>query len=514
MTESAVQWQALPRAAIVALYVSGVVRTVRENVYAFAGAGTGFAISDSLGWREFGLVALAVLLGGMLFAMIYHRRFRYAFDDAAIRVRKGLFEQQEVKVRFERVQNVSISTPFYLRPLGLVRVALETPGAAQTEVKLPDIAPDQALWLRDRIGESSARTAGSSADADAAEPSADGKESPAEGELAFRPGAANLFRYGLTSSQIWIFVAAVGAPLSNWIENHVDAAIEQGEAMGWIDPGALTQAPLLAALIVIALVLALALALMVLSGLISVVRFHGFALVRDGLRLRARHGLLETREKSLKLARLHSVTLAQSALGRWLGQWHVIAHQAGVEQLHQIQGGDRRFLIPGIEAGRLGDVAGMLFDRAWSPPDWRPVSRRYRSFLWTRIGIPLLLLAVALWQLVGSAAPWLALVALAINLFLLVVVALVWRRWGWALDGQFLRIRQGMIGQKISAFDLERCQQIRIRTSPYQRRHGLATLVFRLPHGEQELPFIARADADRLLNLTAWRIERALSHAL
>jgi hypothetical protein len=60
-------WRALPVAAVAALYVNGVQRFVRENLLAFTGAGTGIALSDSLGWREFlGITALVLLVGLLL----------------------------------------------------------------------------------------------------------------------------------------------------------------------------------------------------------------------------------------------------------------------------------------------------------------------------------------------------------------------------------------------------------------------------------------------------------------
>ena len=96
MSEMQSSWKALPVSAIGALYINGIQRFVRENLIAFFGAGTGFAVSDSLGWREFGLGAGLVLLAGLLIAMIYHRRFRYRVDEDSVRVRKGLFEQQEL----------------------------------------------------------------------------------------------------------------------------------------------------------------------------------------------------------------------------------------------------------------------------------------------------------------------------------------------------------------------------------------------------------------------------------
>src|SRR6056297_3361395 len=167
MTEIESTWKALPVSAVGALYINGIQRFVRENLIVFFGAGTGFAVSESLGWREFGLGAGLVLLTGLLVALIYHRRFRYRVDEDSVRVRKGLFEQQELKVRFQRVQNVGFSQPIYLRPLGLIRVTLETPGAAQTEVSLPGIASGEATALRDLISGATGRRTESEASTEA-----------------------------------------------------------------------------------------------------------------------------------------------------------------------------------------------------------------------------------------------------------------------------------------------------------------------------------------------------------
>ena len=214
MTEIESTWKALPLSAVGALYVNGIQRFIRENLIAFFGAGTGFAVSESLGWREFGLGAGLVLLAGLLIALVYHRRFRYRVDGDSVRVRKGLFEQQEIKVRFERVQNVGFSQPIYLRPLGLTRVTLETPGASQTEVSLPGIASGEATALRDLIS----GAAGRRADSDQSTDSDDAERTEAEPAAAFEASAADLFKYGMTSNQIWILLAVFGAPASSWIE--------------------------------------------------------------------------------------------------------------------------------------------------------------------------------------------------------------------------------------------------------------------------------------------------------
>lgn len=503
-------WKALPATAVGALYINGIQRFVRENLIAFFGAGTGFAVSDSLGWREFGLGAGLVLLAGLLIAMIYHRRFRYRVDDDSVRVRKGLFEQQELKVRFERVQNVGFSQPIYLRPFGLVRVTLETPGAAQTEVSLPGIGSSEATTLRDMISGAVSRRS----DADRSLDDEGSPDTRGEPDAAFRAGAADLFKYGMTSNQVWILLAVFGAPASNWVESRVSSWVEQLSAGGFVDMEMLTRAPLLLAVLVGVLIVSVALLLMVLSGLLAIVRFSGYRLVRETDRFKSRFGLLDVREKSLKLAKLHGIEVVQTAVGRILGQWHAVGHQTGAMQLEQAMNNDRRFLIPGIDKDRLASVVCTLRGRDWNAPDWTGIHARFRSMLWGRISLAFVPAAALLWILLPGHVVWPPLAILGLNLLILGMVHLHWRRWAYAFDGQRMRIRSGLIGQKIIEFDLARCQQVAVTTSPYQRRHRLASLTIRLPHGEQAIPYLPREVADEIANLLLYRAESSARHAL
>ena len=510
MNEPDSSWKALPVSAVAALYVTGIQRFVRENLIAFLGAGTGFAISDALGWREFGLGAILILLVGLLIALIYHRRFRYRFDDDAVRVRKGLMEQQELKVRLERIQNVGFSQPLYLKPLRLVRVTLETPGAAQTEVNLPGILLDEAVALRDRVSGVSG--------------SVDVHESPDSNDLTgssaqasavrFEASAADLFRYGMTSNQIWILLALVGAPASNWIESRMTRWIEELRASGVLDVEAFQSAPLLLALLVGLVIIVAALLVMTVSGLLAIIRFGGFRLLREGSRFKSRFGLLDAREKTLRSDKLHSIEIVQTAVGRLLDQWHAIGHQTGGVQPGQEYREDRRFLVPGIDSQRLEGVLETLRSESWQAPEWLPIHRRFRSMLWGRLALAGVLAVPAVGWLFSGFAVWPVYLAIALLIFAFATVHLAWRRWRYALDDTRIRIRHGMIGQKIVEFDMARCQQISVTSSPYQRRHGLASLIIRLPHGEQRLPYLDRATADRIANLVLYRVETSRTHGL
>ncbi len=514
-------WHRLPKSAVAALYISGAQKAVRENLFIFFGAGTGAFLSDSFGLREVGLIAGGLLLLGLLVTLVYHRRFRFQLLDDAIRVRKGLFEQKELKVRFERVQNVAFSQPLYLKPLGLTRLKLETPGAAETEVELPGIPTAEAHALRDRIGGARARaTSGAgtldpSGASDAASASGSATEAASRASAAdakFEPSFGDLFRYGMTSNQIWIVLGVLGGPLAERIGGRVDDAVDWAEQAGVVDVDALSSAPLLAAAAVLILILLFIGLGLVVSGLIAVVRFHGYRLTGDAERLHAEYGLLDRRETSLKRTKLHSLELVQTAFGRLLRRWHAVGHQAALDAMNPINQ-DKRFLVPGISPDRLPAVASEIAARAWRKPEFEPIDRRFRRVYWTRL-VPIPLAMAALNHYFGAGWSWLPEALIAVAVLMAFLIHLRWKRWGVHIGEDGLQVREGLVGTKIILFEDARCQQVKVTTSPYQRRHGLASLVVRLPHGERTVPYLPEALAAELANRMMYRIETSTQHAL
>jgi len=133
---------------------------------------------------------------------------------------------------------------------------------------------------------------------------------------------------------------------------------------------------------------------------------------------------------------------------------------------------------------------------------------------WGRISLVLAVAALLLWFSLPGHVVWPPLAILAVNMLILGLIHLRWRRWAYASDGRRMRIRSGIIGQKILEFDLASCQQVEITSSPYQRRHELASLAIRLPHGEQAIPYLPRAIADEIANRLLYRAESSAEHGL
>jgi putative membrane protein len=497
-------WQRLAPMALLFLVINGGAKFVRENLYAFAGAGAGFAFLDRLGLREFLLGGLLALLVGILIAAIYHRRFRFRIEGDAIRLRRGIIESKDLRIRFARVQNVGLSQPFYFRPFGLVRFTLETPGAESTEVSLPGVSQALALALRDHIaraGGVAGREAESEADPEAA--AAEVETEASDATLIHAPGNLRLFAHGLVSNQVWL-IAGVAAWLfstmweriEQWIGSiGVSALVQRILEFGWTGAAGL--------------IFLLVISLFALSGVLSLVRFHDFILRDLGGRFLAVGGLLDRREQNIRRRKLTGLTLYQTALGRLIGQWYLIGKQASSKEF-EVDPSGKHFLIPGMRRADLR-LIGRLMPGFSVPDSMRPISRRFRTLLWSRISAPVLLATALAWWYLSE----MRLLVGGVLVVLLIVLWLVhrsWRCWGWQVVDGVCWIQQGLFGLRRDAFELAIVQQAAVVSTPYFRRHDLASVRLVLPQGQVTVPFIARSDAIELVNRAVLAAETSRAH--
>lgn len=494
------RWQRLAPMALLFLIINGGAKFVRENLYAFAGAGAGFAFLDRLGLREFLLGGLIALLVAVLAAAGYHRRFRFRIEGDAIRVRRGLIENKDLRIRFARVQNVGLSQPVYFRPFGLVRFTLETPGAETTEVALPGISRELALALRDHIARAGGAAEPAAADEDGGE---EADAALADAALLHEPGSLRLFVHGLVSNQVWL-IAGVAAWLAGTfrerIEHWIDSIGVSSVVQRLLELGV---AGALAGLLILLVLL------FALSGLLSLIRYHGYVLRDFGERFLAVGGLLDRREQNIRREKLTGLRLEQTALGRLLGQWYLVGKQASSKEI-EVDPSAPQFLIPGLRRGDLGLISRLMPGFILPERFW-PISGRFRTLFWTRVSAGALVAAVlAGWQLPEHRV-WVAagLVALLLVLWL---IHRTWRCWGWHVDNGVCWVQQGLFGLRRDAFELTLVQQAVVVRTPYFRRHGLASVRLILPHGQVTIPFIALEDAVALANRAIFSAETAAAH--
>lgn len=254
---------------------------------------------------------------------------------------------------------------------------------------------------------------------------------------------------------------------------------------------------------------ALALAILVIGWVLSIagamIGYYGFTLERVGDELHKRYGLLGRRESSVPLRRVQAVRIEESLLRRPFGLAALKIETAGSAAGGRPRGGAEAFLpivrvanVPALVESVLDglDPAGVRI---------RPVDRLARRRLAIRYTAPVLFLTAALTPFFGTG--WLLLLGLVPpGLFL---ADRGYRHRGWAVGDGFVIARNGFLNRITWIVPEHKIQTLHLRQTPFQRRHGLATLTVDTAsggRGEARVIDLAREDAEALLESLARRV--------
>lgn len=492
-------WQRLSPWAMGLLLISGGASLLRQHLPLVAGAGAGLAMVERIGLREMALGGVLLLGAALLLSLAYYRRFRFRLDGDLLIICRGLLERREFKVAAEHVQQVEIHQPFYMRPFGLVQWQVETRAGEASRIALPGIRRDVAEALDRRL-----RPAGGAAKAKAASEPAEAAAEPARpvARLRYRITPGALVLHGLASRSVYV-IAAMLSPLVRPLERWLHETLPQTTPPAWLP----TSATAAVALGMAALLLGLAL----LSVLAAWWRFHGYRLHDDGERQRQVSGLFNRREQVLMLSRLQVVEWVQTGLGRLLRRGYLVCHQFGAAGGAEAEA--RRFVVPGLGLADGRRLASVFWPGLAMATPLARVEPLYRRVLFLRMLLALMAAAlVGAWLLGGGVSDRLASLsvpalasAVAVGLAGFVALAallaqLRWRALGWAREGEYLIVRQGLLGQRTRLFPTGSLVAVEVQQSWLQRRRGVATLHLHLANGPVTLPYLRAEQANDLAN--------------
>lgn len=437
--------------------------------------------------------ALTLVLLGVVMAVMGWLRFLYRVHDGAIQVQQGVFTHHKLTLAFERIQNVRLERPVYLRPFGLARLTIESAGSASEEVHLPGIPLGEAEGLRDRaLAETNAPLE--------PEAEASGAGSPGTHEL-LRRRPSDLIIYGISSPAI-LWGGAIAASLMGALTRNLgdDRSQEAEQAMNTLleaMPGWFPE------FLALPLAMALLLVLMALGSMtMALLRYQGYQLFREGERYRVTSGLVTRREQGIRHQRIQHLHLAQSFVARLFRRHHLSCHPIGPSLPDQPDGGGGAFMAPSLTPTEQTRVIETLYPGLdWEGLRFQQVSARFmlpRFVFWG-----LLVTIAAVWVTVSDVPAW------TLTLFLPAppLILLNWRRQGWCLQGERLILRGGLIGCHYTLFEAYRVQTLRLFQNPLQRHAGLANLGIRLGSGGFRIPFIGWETGTRLTDQLLWRVE-------
>jgi putative membrane protein len=251
-------------------------------------------------------------------------------------------------------------------------------------------------------------------------------------------------------------------------------------------------------------------ALRILSVVLALLNFHGFTLRESGRRLSVQRGLLNRMRANMPRRRIQAWTLREGLTHRWLGRRGLRVDTATVEA-----NGDQRSmrdLAPVIEPGAADDlVRHLLPGIEWPPRLWRRLHPR----AWRRqFGFPAVVVALAggvFGYLQGPAgfAIWALLPVLAVR-------AKVWAKHAaYSADGGLVVVREGWLDRHWRFAEVRKLQALRLTRSPFDRRHGMATLLLDTAGASPFDPplrirYLPEAEARELHDRLAREMERAV----
>jgi putative membrane protein len=420
-------------------------------------------------------------------------RRTYELEGGALRLEEGVLARKLRAVPFDRIQQVELVRKPLHRLLGVASLRVETAGGGTAaEVDLDVVTLEEARALRASLLRAKAQAGGAHGAAGLASP-AGAPGGPAAGQVAGRPAAGDeaeapraervLLRLGLgevmvagiTGSRAAAALVVLG-PISqatDWFPGLTDWLFARfdPEAVTPTTPAAFAAVAVLAAVVWLGL-----------AAASSIVTDYGFTLARAGNDLVVRRGLLERREAVLPLARLQVVRIEESLLRRALGLASIRIQSAG-----RTGGGDRtasRLAVPVLPRVQVNRVLEELLPGAAPVPRLLlpPPAARRRAVTRGVVTATLVMATVALplWWLTSldvlAVPAALAVLALPV-LALAVAVGLAgYRNLGHATREGFLYARVGVAIRVTTAVPVAKAQSGSVRTTPFQRRAGLATL--------------------------------------
>ena len=409
------------------------------------------ALFVSAGTRVVLPAVLLALLVGVPLALLSWWRFRYRVSGGRLELHSGVLSRSVRTIPLERVRGIQVTEPFLHRLLGLVRVEVDAAagGAQSAELTLPAVTRRQADELREALL--------------AAGPGDESAEPP----VLYRATPDRLAAAGVTSLSYLFAPAAIVGVVVNLADDlpggYVERAIEAAADRFPTDAIGLALVGLAAAVLVL-----------VSAATGSLLVDWDFTLRDEGERLTAARGLLTRRV--VHLDRVRGADVRDTPLRRPFGLAAVTAIAAGVGGR---EGGTT--LAPVLRRDELPAFLRAVDEHAASPDSLlvpHPASARSRRLVRAAVA-PLVLLALfAALEVVWAAA--VALVALA------AAVPLArdrYRQLGHAFDGRRLALREGSLRRRWSELDPDAAVGFELRSSPGQRRAGLATLTVHLGQG-------------------------------
>jgi len=431
----------------------------------------------------YSLIAVGVLA---LHSVARYITYRFHIGDDEIVIRSGVLQKSVRHIPFDRIQNVSLRQSLLHRAFGVAEVELESAGGhrqAEAAMQVLSLADAQAVEATVRSREQRAAVAG------------DAPVSAPEPQTLLELDTGEVLRLGLVSNRGLVLIVAALGVISQSSDALGDVLAQWTRAvLGWSQSLHLSAAG--AVLGVITLAVVFLVGLYVLSAGLALARYHGFVLTDDGRRLRVERGLFTRVRGALQRRRIQAYTVRESTLHRAFNRRSLRVDSAAAPRDEERSLSELAPLASPEELDTL--VRHLLEPRAgWPIAEWRPLHPR----AWRRVFVrPVIYALLATAFAVLAFDTW-GFVALA-GIPLAFARARLWARYAaYGEEQGLIAFREGWLGRSWRFAEVRKLQVMSLRQTPFDRRHGMATLWMDTAgalHRPLRIPFLPEADARAL----------------
>ena len=366
-----------------------------------------------------------------------------------------------------------------------------------------------------------------------------------------RLAIADLVRMGLVSPPVLLLAllpVAYGVQLDDWVKAMLGFFETARTAVA--GPGIL--GTVVAAAVLGGGVLILGLA----AGIgRKIIRHYGFTVWREGRAFRSREGLFTRRQVAVQIRKMQQLRLDQSLVYRWFRRYRLSCPTIGMA-LDEEDDGDSGpdadgLVVPFADAEVVEELRSRVFRREGRRLSLLPeagtftrVSRYYIRaralrvcFVTLPAGVGTLFVVLYAWLVMverdmrdSGVEMELAEMADRFSQFfynwgtasavwciacVLLAIPVAWQRWrrrGYMYDDDGLSSRGGLLGYEVEASLFRKAQEVTVKQSPLQRRHGLATLDVGTACGSVTIPYIDHGVACRLQDYVLYKAESSHRH--
>lgn len=411
-----------------------------------SGGSGGDLLQGALVFLGIAVVGVAAVAG---WEIAYHRRFRYELTGDTFDIHSGVLSRRDREIPYGRIQNVDISQNAVQRLLGIAEVRIETAGGGQTEAQLQYVDRAEADRVQEAIGKRKREH----------EPGSAGTESEQSAETLYAITPRELGVLGVVSMDFRLVPLLFGAV-------SVVGPTVIAENLPELD-----QLFLIGPVVAIGAVLATA----VLSGVVSVLKYYDFRLIRQGEEYRYERGLLQRYSGSIPVEKVQTLSIRENVLARWLGYASLTIETAGYSP-GQGAGSQSQSAIPIATRDRVLELARSIEPFGEVPFERPP--KRARDRYAVRYALVVLVViagAYAATLLPDVAGPW-YLSALLLGV-VPVAAHLKWRHRGYYLGEDYVITRNGFWSRRITIVPAYRVQTVLSSRTVFQRRRRLASVV-------------------------------------